>query len=122
MRLSEISTDRAADVLCEVSVYLANIAADEELSEELKHKIDNIDTKTRAEIFALGVEKVTVLMPIILKKHKNDVVGVLAVLNNTTIDTIANQNIMITMAQVKEAVQDKELVDFFKSCVSEETK
>lgn len=122
MRLSEISTDRAADVLCEVSVYLANIATDEELSEELKHKIDNIDTKTRAEIFALGVEKVTVLMPIILKKHKNDVFGVLAVLNNTTIDAIANQNIMITMAQVKEAVQDRELVDFFKSCVSEETK
>ena len=122
MRLSEISTDRAADVLCEVSVYLANIATDEELSEELKHKIDNIDTKTRAEIFALGVEKVTVLMPIILKKHKNDVFGVLAALNNTTIDTIANQNIMITMAQVKEAVQDRELVDFFKSCVSEEMK
>jgi hypothetical protein len=122
MRLSEISTDRAADVLCEVSVYLANIATDEELSEELKHKIDNIDTKTRAEIFALGVEKVTVLMPIILKKHKNDVFGVLAVLNNTTIDVIANQNIMITMAQVKEAVQDRELVDFFKSCVSEEMK
>ena len=31
MKFSELSTDRAADVLCEVSVYALNILTDDEL-------------------------------------------------------------------------------------------
>lgn len=119
MKLSEMSTDKAVDVLCEASLYIVNIVADEDLVTELKHKVDDIDTKTRAEILAFGVERVTAFLPIIFKKHRSDVFGILAVLNNTSIKDIASQNILTTMAQIKEVVQDKDFVDFFKSCVSE---
>ena len=40
MKFSELSTDRAADVLCEVSVYALNILTDDELRESLKAQID----------------------------------------------------------------------------------
>ena len=36
MKLSEFSTDKAADVLCEISVYALNIVSDEELRGSLK--------------------------------------------------------------------------------------
>ena len=29
MKLSDLTTDRAADVLCEISIYLVNITTDE---------------------------------------------------------------------------------------------
>lgn len=119
MKLSEMSTDKAVDVLCEASLYIVSIVADEDLVTELKHKIDDVNTKTRAEILAFGVERITAFLPIIFKKHRNDVFGILAVLNNTSIKDIASQNILTTMAQIKEVVQDKDFVDFFKSCVSE---
>ena len=35
MKLSDLTTDRAADVLCEISIYLVNITTDEELMSEL---------------------------------------------------------------------------------------
>ena len=122
MKLSQMYTGRAVDVLCELSVYLVNILTDEELVETLKKKLEDADAKTRAELLVFGAEKISAMIPIILKKHKDDVFGALAVLNETTAGDIAGQNILVTMEQVKEAVQDKDFVDFFKSCVSGEKK
>ena len=42
MKLSELDTSRAADVLCEAGAYALNIMTDEELATELKSKIDEI--------------------------------------------------------------------------------
>lgn len=120
MKLSEMTTDRAMDVLCELTPYIANIAADEELLAELRNAIDPKAVKTKAELMVKGVEKVTKLVPIVLKKKKHDVFGILAVLNSKTVEEIGKQNIIATMVQVREAVKDKELMDFFKSCVGSE--
>lgn len=120
MKLSEMTTDRAMDVLCEITPCIANITADEELLAELRKAIDPKAVKTKAELMVKGVEKITKLAPIVLKKRKADVFGILAALNEKTAEEIGKQNIIATMAQVREVVKDKDLMDFFKSCVGSE--
>ena len=120
MKLSEMMTDRAMDVLCEITPCIANITADEELLAELRNAIDPKAVKTKAELMVKGVEKITKLAPIVLKKRKADVFGILAALNEKTSEEIGKQNIIATMAQVREVVKDKDLMDFFKSCVGSE--
>ena len=120
MKLSEMTTDRAMDVLCEITPCIANITADEELLAELRNAIDPKAVKTKAELMVKGVEKITKLAPIVLKKRKADVFGILAALNEKTVEEIGKQNIIATMAQVREVVKDKDLMNFFKSCVGSE--
>lgn len=121
MKLSELDTSRAADVLCEAGAYALNILTDEELAAELKSKIDGSGELSRLELYTFGVQKVSALLPIILKKHRDDVFGILAAVNGCAADDIARQNIMTTMQQVKELASDKDMIDFFKSCAPEET-
>ena len=120
MKLSKMTTERATDVLCEITPYVANIVADDELLAELRKAVDPQQVSTRAELMAKGVEKVTKLVPIVLKKRKNDVFGILAVLNEKDIEEIGRQNIIATMSQIREIVKDKELMDFFRSCAGSE--
>lgn len=120
MKLSKITTDRAMDVLCEITPNVANIVTDEDLMAELKKAVDPNDVETKAGLLAKGVERVTKIVPIILKKRKFDMFGILAALNEKTIEEIGKQNILVTMAQVRDIVKDKDLMDFFKSCVGSE--
>ena len=121
MRLSELSTDRAADVLCEISVHLLTITADEELLQQFRDTLGDAAGKTRAEMLMYGVDKIGKIVPLLLKKHKPEVFGILAVLNCKTVAEIGKQNIILTMSQIRDAIKDKELVNFIRSCVSEES-
>ena len=121
MKLSELDTSRAADVLCEAGAYALNILTDEELAKELKSKIDSSGELSRLELYTFGVQKISTLLPIILKKHRDDVFGIIAAVNGCAVKDISSQNIMVTMQQVKELVSDKDMIDFFKSCAPVET-
>lgn len=120
MRLSELTTDESLDALCTLTPYINNIIIDQELSEEIKRKIDPANLKTRAETLLEGAKKINTLIPIILKGHRADVYGILSVLNKKTPDEIGKQNFLVTAMQIRDVVKDKELVDFFKSCASRE--
>ncbi len=119
MKISELSTDKAADVLCEVSAYALNIVTDEKLQDSLKAQIDAEKPQTAGERYAVGAQKISQWIPILLKKHRDDVLGILSAVNDTSIEAIKKQNIVKTMIQVRELVKDKDLMDFFKSCASE---
>ena len=121
MKLSDLTTDRAADVLCEISIYLVNITTDEELMGELKKRLQLTGHETTFETVAIAAEKMSKIAPIVLKKHKADIFGILAAVNGSTPEKVAKQNIIKTMSQIKELVKDGELISFFKSCVSQET-
>ena len=116
MKLSQISTDHGFDVLCELAVYVSNITADEELMSEIKRAINIKDVKSQAEMIAVGIDKVKKFIPIIFKKHRQDVFEILAVLNDKTAEEISKQKLIITAIQIREVIKDKELIDFFKSC------
>lgn len=120
MKLSTVSTDEALNILCELTPYIANISSDEELLKELKTAINTSECATRAEMLALGVQKFTKIVPIILQKRKADIHGIIGVINGKTPEEIANQNFLITAKQIRDIVKDKELLDFFKSCTAME--
>ena len=114
MKLSQLTTERAADVLCELTPYIANITGDKALLDELANKFDS-KGKSAAELYTFAAHKCATLVPILLKEHRSDVFGVLSVLNECAADEIAKQKVMKTMKQVRDLFQDKDLLDFFKS-------
>ena len=116
MRLSEMGTEQVSDLLCEITPYISGIVSDEELLEELRRVITREQAANRAEILAIGAQKLTKIVPIILKKRKGDLFGILGALNNKTPEEIAKQNFIVTLAQIRDVIKDKELIDFFKSC------
>ena len=121
MKISELTTERAADVLCEVSIYALNILSDKELLASLRMQIDGKDgDSTKAELIAVASEKIAELIPLLLKKHKDDVFGIVAAVNGLTLEQVRQQKIIKTMTAIKEMAQDKDLIDFFRSCVSTE--
>nr|DAR24741.1 MAG TPA: hypothetical protein [Caudoviricetes sp.] len=121
MKISELTTERAADVLCEVSIYALNILSDKELLASLRMQLEGTDgDRTKAEMIAIASEKVAELIPLILKKHKDDVFGIVAAVNGLTLEQVRQQKIIKTMTAIKEMAQDKDLIDFFRSCVSPE--
>jgi hypothetical protein len=120
MKLSQLSTDRAMDVLCEIATPVTNIMTDEALIKELKSAVDFEKANTMAEKTALITGKITKILPLILKKRKADIFSILASLNEKTIEEIGSQNVIKTMSQIKDIAKDKELLDFFKSCTGTE--
>ena len=120
MKISKLSTDEALDALCELTPYINDIVTDDALLDELKAKVKATGNETKAEIMAMGAEKINKLVPIVLKGHKDDVYGILAVLNDTDVDAIGKQNVIKTMSQIRDLIKDKEFLDFFKSCAEQE--
>ena len=120
MKISELSTDKALDVICEITPFVDEIAADEELISTLKEKVKLPEGATRADMLKIGADKINKIVPILLKKKRAAVYGILAALNESSIEKISKQSMISTAKQIKEAVGDKELIDFFKSCVGAE--
>ena len=116
MKLSELTTDRAFDVICEITPAVDDIICDEELIAEIMKKIEKKEGMNKMDIVRLAAEKVSKIIPIILKKKRASVYTIIAALNMTDIETVAEQNIIKTMEQIKDAFRDKDIVDFVKSC------
>lgn len=114
MKLTELTTEQAADVLCELTPYIANITGDKALLDELERKFDR-KGKSVAELYTYAAKKCAALAPMLLKNHREDVFGILAVLNETTSEAVAKQNILTTISQIRSVFKDKALLDFFKS-------
>lgn len=118
MKLSEITTDRAAEVLCELTPLVDSIITDEELMQALSAAI-GADDKAEMSIgqkLLLVSSKMSKIVPILLKKRKSETFGILGILNGKTPEQIAAQNILVTMMQVRDLANDRELTDFFRSC------
>lgn len=119
IKISELSTDKSCDILCEITPFLSGIVTDESLMDTLSKTIST-KGKTRAAVVLEGVGKINTIVPILLKDHRADVFGVLAVLGETTAEAVAAQNILVTVKQVRELAQDKELLDFLQSFAAQE--
>ena len=120
MKISEFSTDKALDVFCELVPYIDRILVDEELVAEIKRKVKLPEGSSRADFLNIGMEKVNKIVPILLKKRRADVYGIVAVLNGKTIEEIGKQSFLATASQIREIFKDRDLIDFFKSCVDAE--
>lgn len=118
MKLSEISTERAADVLCELTPLIDGIITDEDLMQSLSAVVNREQTETMSvgQKLLLVLSKLGKIVPILMKKRRAEMFGILAVLNEKTPEQISAQNMLVTMMQVRDLVNDRELIDFFRSC------
>ena len=118
MKLSEITTERAADVLCELTPLIDSIITDEDLMQSLSAVVNREQTETMSvgQKLLLVSSKLGKIVPILMKKRRAEMFGILAVLNEKTPEQISAQNMLVTMMQVRDLVNDRELIDFFRSC------
>lgn len=117
MKLSEMSTDRALDVLCELTPAIANIVDDKDIISGLTDIMPNESVK-ESDNLSYGVRIICgagKLAPTILKTHRDDVYTILSVLNEKPVAEIAAQPVLDTIRQVREAFQDEDLLSFFRS-------
>ena len=114
-KISELSTDVAADVICEIIPYIEEIITDEELMAEIKSKLNLSKGANKIEFFAVMVNKITKIAPILLKKRRNAVYGILSAFNETSAEMIGKQNVLVTICQIRELVKDKQVMELFTS-------
>lgn len=120
MKLSELSTDRALDVLCELTPHISNIASDENMVSAVGKVVNTGgDINLYGKVLLL-VERIGEIVPILLKAHRPDVYGILSVMNDRPVGEIAAQKLADTIRQVREVFQDDELIAFFKSSAQRE--
>lgn len=119
MKLNEMSTEIALDKICEITPYAIGIAEDKEFMKMfVKKAFVKEDAKPeviREAAYKMTLEKVKKFVPIVLKKHREDVFGVLSVLNEKSIEDISKQPVRITIKECVDLFNDKELLDFFTS-------
>ena len=113
MKLSEISTEKLANVLLEIVEPVANIACDENTTAALKMVVPS-----ESNIFNVGVI-INNVVPLLLKTHREDMFKIIAVLSEKTVEEVRMQKGMVTIADIKNCV-DKELIDFFESLANSE--
>lgn len=134
MKLSELNTDKALDVLCELTPYASSIMEDNEilsaLGDFMNQSADekkNADSNDTAENDVSTAEKgirmfggMVKNIPLLLKTHRHDMYGILSVLNEKSAAEIAAQPAGETIRQIKDVFRDNELMDFFKSSARQE--
>ena len=124
MKISEFTTDKALDVFVELTPYVADIVACESLQTALSD-IANTPAKSLISSFqqmVFGADVFSRLVPILLSERRSDVYGILAVLNETSVDEIAKQSLFKTIGMIREIFSDKDLLNFFKSFVHTQPK
>lgn len=94
MKLSDYKNEDALDLLADLLEPVAEIAADTEVVEAFKGK-----TKLEA-------------IKIAIKKHKKEVVEILARIENTPVEEYSF-NVFTLPLKVLEILNDKDLLDFF---------
>lgn len=112
MKLSEMSTEKAADALMLLAPEIQPLLLDAQLMSELRK-----GTKDKDKAVETGAMKLATLVPVILGKYRPNVFRILAALNDKTPEEIAAQNVLVTIRQLKEMIRDKELLDFFTPSV-----
>ena len=120
MKLSELSTDKALDVLCELTPHIKNITDDEAATSSIGKVLDDGQGLNLYGRFMLLAGWVGDFIPVLLRTHRADVYGILSVMNERPVEEIASQKLIDTMAQVRELFQDEDFVSFFKSSAPQE--
>ncbi len=109
MKISQMTTDQAADVLIRISVPAANIMHDDETIKVLEGV-----AKGSNDPFVFISENIVPVTTVLLKDHRGDVFEIVSALAGKSAEEVKNQKITETIKDIKES-WDGELVDFFAS-------
>ena len=112
IKLSELNTEDFLNKVCDLTPHLFSILTDKELV-----KVFNAKTKTdsKEDLTKFVIDKMMKLVPLLLKEHKDDILSVLAIMSDRTLEEIKKQNAILTIKELKELFTDKDLVELFLS-------
>ena len=115
MKLSEMNGEELSVCLCKIAEPIERIgfdakttAAFQEIANLSKNSMNNIQQAS------MMIGK---FVPLLLGDHREDTFAILAAINGKTVEEIRNQNGMQTIKELKNALADPDLMDFFTSSV-----
>ena len=117
MKFCDMTTDETMDILVDITPSVMEIVQDEELVKLFKDSIKPTKGMKKEEIqkmaMAKGIEKISKIIPMLLSNHRINIYNILSAINKKTVDEIKKQSPIITINEIKELFQDKDLINFF---------
>ncbi len=104
MKLSEMTTDKAAELIVEVSPLIDKLI-DDELVSDLETVI-SFEGKTIGEIYAIGAKKISTILSIVIKNHRAELFGIIGMISGKTIEEVAEMKMKDTINEVKTFFND----------------
>lgn len=111
-KLSDLGTDECMDVLCAISPSIQAIVDDKDIISAIGKAIDK-NGMTNAGVMMAATSKLVSAVPMLFKYHREDVYNIISSVGGVTVDDVKAQNMLDTMQQTKEILQDEPLLDFF---------
>lgn len=111
-KLSDLGTDECLDVLCTIAPSIQAIVEDKDIMTALGKAIDKKGL-TKAGVLMTAASKLVGAVPLLFKAHREDVYNILSTVGGVTVEEVKAQNMLDTMQQLKEILQDRPLLDFF---------
>ncbi len=111
-KLSDLGTDECLDVLCTIAPSIQAIVEDKDIMTALGKAIDKKGL-TKAGVLMTAASRLVGAVPLLFKAHREDVYNILSSVNGVTVEDVKAQNMLDTMQQLREILQDKPLLDFF---------
>lgn len=100
------------DVLCAIAPSIQGIVDDNDIMNALGKAVDK-NGLTAAGVLMAAASKLVGAMPVLFKTHRDDIYNILSSVGDVTVNEVKSQNMLDTMQQMKEILQDKPLLDFF---------
>ena len=117
IKLTELNTDESLDLLCDLTPHVSEIVEDKEVikifSEKVKLKANASEEEFKRVTIKATIDKVSKLVPVFLKKHREAIYNILSILNTKTVEEIKKQKIIITINEIKTVLMDQDFLDFF---------
>lgn len=110
MKISEMTTDQAADTLVRVAAPISAIMQDK----DSKALLESLAKANAREPLRYIANNLSVVVSTLLKKHRRDVYEIAAALSGKAVQDIGKQNILVTIRDLQESM-DEELLSFFGS-------
>ncbi len=112
MKIHELNGDQLAEALCLIAEPIERITQDEEVSKTLadignKRKENTVFGKFIGYTYAK-------LIPLLLKKHKDSIFEILAVLTGKPVEEIHKQNGWVTVMELRKWLNE-DVIRFFTS-------
>lgn len=113
MKISELNFEQTMEVLANITPYISSIMKDKTLIKSFKEVVN----KDNKDNFNKGVERLNQALPILLSSHKEDIIHIVAILNFESYETTKNKNVFEVVSDIKNILDDKDLVSFLRSLV-----
>ena len=101
--------------LCKIAEPIERIGFDKKTTETFQEIADLIKNGMN------NIQQTSIMIgkfvPLLLGDHREDTFAILAVINGKTVEEIRSQNGMQTIKELKNALEDPDLMDFFTSSV-----